>query len=90
MFNKKYKDLEKRIEDLENRTFKEKAEKVDDYFSPSIFSFYGSPTPKSLEEEIEELQEKLDALAKTSGVEVVKTSAKDSKWVTKKIKSSKK
>lgn len=81
--------LEDKIKDLEKRSFKKKKPlSISEISNQIMFSYtWGVKVePISLEEEIMELQDKFDAMAKTLKIKIVKTQAKDSEWVAKQSK----
>jgi len=79
----KYKLLEEKIKDLEERVFNKKKEGgLYDRMSSYLWGHY---EPITLEEEISILQDKVDALAKTMKVSLVETDAKEPEWKAKKV-----
>ena len=78
--------LKEEIDNLEKRIFNEKKE--------SRYSFFLSPwidwEPKTLEQEIHILQDKLDVIAKHLGLVFEETKEKEKEWTVKSIKKSKK
>jgi len=85
----KYKLLEEKIKDLEERIFNKKKEDGS-YSSIMGFHWWGHYEPITLEEEISILQDKVDALAKTMKVSLVETDAKEPEWKAKKVTKRKK
>jgi len=80
--------LEELVKDLEKRTFKEKEARNFDFYQSMISSYIWNEKiePVSLEEEIMELQDKLDALTKRLKITIEKTPTKNSEWVAKPLK----
>lgn len=92
---KKLVALQEYVKALEERIFKPKEEKKttttnDIYWGTSwVVGSYFPIKPQSLEWEIEDLQDKLDAVIKFLKIHVSKTQAKESEYVAKLIKKSK-
>jgi hypothetical protein len=73
---------------LEDRIFKSKKEEDDDFWPSSSLFLLSNRIfrPISLEEEIMELQDKVDVLSKKLGGEIVKSPAKEEEFIFKTIK----
>ena len=78
--------IEESIKDLEKRIFKEKDAGLSVLRGYYLSMFSNNYEPITLEEEIMELQDKLDALSKTLKVKIEKSKAKDAEWKAKKVK----
>ncbi|MBP7786162.1 hypothetical protein KA062_02820 [Patescibacteria group bacterium] len=81
------KEIQEKLDSLENRIFNKKK-------TSNTFTFLSSPwfswEPETLEQEISDLQDKLDVIAKHLGLEFKQESEKEKEWVVKPIKKSKK
>ncbi|MGI5828472.1 MAG: hypothetical protein ACOX6V_05630 [Patescibacteria group bacterium] len=82
-------DLLEKIEDLEKRVFREREENNNCWQSSPYYVSFTQWEPKTLEEEIEDTQEKLDALAKHLKVVFTTKPSSDEEVVATKLKQKK-
>lgn len=80
------KELEEKIKNLEGRIFRPKKDNSFSFYLDMMPSFWGDYHRPSLEEEIMELGDKMEVLAKSLKVKLVKSEAQEAKWTVKKLK----